>query len=334
MPHGGSHTIAIVDAYDDPSAASDLAYFSDQFGVPFSPEKFKVVYAAGFQPSEDPTGGWELEEAVDIEYSHAMAPHAMLYLVEANSNSFTDLFTAVEVATNLVQCGQTLGCPNTATGKGEVFISWGGSEFPQETEFDPILTGNNVVYVAATGDSSGVLYPSASPNVVAAGGTTTARSLISGNLIEEISWSDAGGGQSFYEPIPRYQFGIESFVGPTRATPDVSADSNPDTGVWVYNSFPYLGTNSPSNWLIVGGTSVAATITGILNAAATLSGKFAFSTKAELTAIYSDLAVPASYAADFNDIVYGGCNYYSGSFARHGFDFCTGVGSPRGLAGK
>ena len=86
-PTGGSQSIAIVDAYDDPNAPSDLAYFSAQFGLPFSPEKFEVVYQTpGVQPYQDYTGGWELEESLDIEFAHAMAPNAKLYLVEANSN--------------------------------------------------------------------------------------------------------------------------------------------------------------------------------------------------------------------------------------------------------
>ena len=93
---GGSQTIAIVDAFDDPNAAADLAFFSSQFGLPFSSSKFQVVYASGSQPPEDPTGGWEFEESVDIEYSHAMAPNATIYLVEANSNGSGDLLPVVQ----------------------------------------------------------------------------------------------------------------------------------------------------------------------------------------------------------------------------------------------
>ena len=113
-PSGGSQTIAIVDAFDDPNAASDLANFSAQWGVPFKADKFKVIYAGGSEPAPDPTGGWEIEEATDIEYAHSMAPNAMLYLVEANSDSYADLFTAVQVASNLVICGKTKTCPKTA----------------------------------------------------------------------------------------------------------------------------------------------------------------------------------------------------------------------------
>ena len=339
-PAGGSQTIAIVDAYDNPEAQSDLAYFSAQFGLPFKPANFKVVYASGTQPYTDPSGGWELEEALDIEYAHAMAPYAKLYLVEADSNYNSDLFTAVQVATNLVVCGKTTACPAGSTGKGEVSMSWGGSEFSGETSYDASLTTPNVVYVASSGDSPGVIYPSASPNVIAAGGTSTARSLATGNLIQEIAWSDAGGGVSSVELIPTYQSGqatVKALAGTHRATPDISSDANPYTGVWVYNSFPYEGYYYSSNWWTVGGTSVAApTLAGIINASSTKSAKFATSTTAELTTIYSALATAnaAAYAANFNDIKYGACNYYSSSFSGAGYDLCTGVGSPKGLVGK
>lgn len=332
-PMGGSESIAIVDAFDDPTAAADLQTFSTQFGVPFSAGKFSVVYASGTVPPVDPSGGWELEESLDIEYAHAMAPNAHLYLVEANSNSFVDLFTAVIVAGNLIQCGKTTTCPSGATGKGEVSMSWGGSEFTEETLFDSIMTAKNVVYLASAGDSPGVIYPSASPNVLSAGGTTTSRSLETGDLIAEIAWSDAGGGSSQVEPRPSYQNGIARYAGSTRATPDLSSDSNPNTGVWIYDSNAYEGEVGP--WWIVGGTSVASpTLAGILNAAATASGSFASSTSAELSLIYSELENPLMYYSNFGDILYGACNYYSGTYSQLGYDFCTGLGSPRGLKGK
>lgn len=332
-PDGGSQSIAIVDAFDDPNAAADLKAFSTQFGLPYEASKFQVVYASGTKPAVDPTGGWELEESLDIEYSHAMAPHAMIYLVEANSNSFGDLLNAVVAAKHLVRCGQTTTCSAQALGKGEVSMSWGGQEFPEETQLDGYFTGDGVVYVASSGDAAGVIYPSASPKVLSAGGTSTARSLTTGDLIREIAWSDAGGGASQFEPRPSYQDGIASYTGPYRGTPDISSDANPNTGVWVYNSNPYEGqTGSP--WWIVGGTSVSApTIAGILNAAATASGHFASSTAAELTEVYEKTS-PQDPDDDFWDITYGACNYYSGTFSGPGYDYCTGVGSPKGLEGK
>ncbi len=320
-PNGGSQTIAIVDAYDDPNAAADLAFFSSQFGLPFSSSKFQVVYAGGSVPPQDPTGGWELEEALDIEYSHAMAPNAKLYLVEANSNYNSDLYAAVQVASNLVACGQTTTCPPHSKGKGEVSMSWGGEEFVQETQLDSFFTTPGVVYFASSGDNPGVIYPCASPNVVCAGGTSTARNENTGNLIAEISWSEAGGGISEVEPIPSYQASnrtIARQLGGYRGVPDISSDANPDTGLWVWDTFVYEG--DEAGWFIVGGTSAASpTLAGIVNA----SGQFAASSSAELSSLYG---FPSF--GKFNDIVYGACGYYSGSFSGLGWDLCTGFGSP------
>jgi subtilase family serine protease len=335
-PNGGSQSIAIVDAFDDPNAAADLAYFSAQFGLPFHPDKFKVVYAQGTQPPIDPSGGWELEESLDIEYAHAMAPHATLYLVEANSNYDSDLYSAVLVAANLVRCGKTSKCGDDAHGKGEISMSWGGSEFSNESDYDFVFTGRNVVYLAATGDFSGVIYPSASPNVIGVGGTSTSRSLQTGNLIQEIAWSDAGGGLSFYEPTPSYQSGLPAYITQgARALPDVSADANPNNGYWVYDTNPLAGFGDSPQWLIVGGTSASTPLmAGIINAASTASRHFAHSSQDELTRFYADYASHQAYSQDFWDITYGACNYYSGSFSVGGYDLCTGLGSPKGLGGK
>jgi subtilase family serine protease len=325
---GGSQTIAIVDAYDDPNAAADLAFFSAQFGLPYSDSKFHVVYAAGTQPAQDPTGGWELEEALDIEYSHAMAPNATIYLVEAASNSYSDLFAAVEVASNLIVCGKTTTCPKGSKGKGEVSMSFSGGEDPDETSLDSIFTTPNVVYFAASGDESGTGYPCVSPNVVCVGGTSDSRSLETGDLIAQIAWSDAGGGISEYEPIPPYQAShpfIAKQLGGARGVPDISANANPTTGVWVWTTFPYEG--EFTGWFTVGGTSVATPVTaGIVNA----TGTFAASTAAELTKLYSGVDFFTGYKG-FTDINYGACNFYSASYAQFGWDLCTGLGSPNKL---
>lgn len=334
-PNGGSESIAIVDAFDDPGAASDLAAFSSQFGLPYNAAKFKVVYASGKQPATDPSGGWEFEESADIEYAHAMAPNATLYLVEAPTNSFADLFNAVYVASHLVRCGHVYACPANATGHGEVSMSWGGGEFSSETSYDSVFTGAGAVYLAATGDAPGVIYPSASPNVIAVGGTSTARSLMNGDLIQEIAWSDAGGGLSQVETTPSYQLGLPTDITQgARALPDVAADANLDTGVWVYDSFPLAG-SQPSVWWIGGGTSISTPVmAGIINAASTASKHWAASTKAELTEMYMDYPNTSAYHSDFWDITYGACNYYMSSRAVGGYDLCTGLGSPKGLMGK
>lgn len=325
---GGSQTIAIVDAYDDPNAAADLATFSSQFGLPFSSSKFKVVYANGSQPAEDPTGGWEFEESLDIESAHAMAPNATIYLVEAASNYNSDLFPAIRVASNLVACDKTTTCPAGSTGRGEVSMSFSGGEYPQELSLDPIFTTPGVVYFAASGDSPGVGYPCASPNVVCAGGTSDSRSLDNGDLIAQIAWSAAGGGISYYEPIPKYQANnpfIASQLQGYRGVPDLSANSDGQTGVWVWDTFPSDG--GETGWFIAGGTSVATPLlAGIVNSA----GDFAASSSAELTKLYGNSLLFLD-GGGLTDITYGSCNYYSGSYASIGWDQCTGLGTPNRL---
>lgn len=328
VPTGGSKTIAIVDAYDDPNASGDLAWFSDQMGIPLKTSQFQVIYAAGYEPAVDYTGGWELEEALDIEWAHAMAPSATIYLVEAASNYDSDLFTAVQVATNLVQCGKTTTCA-TVTGAGEVSMSWGGAEGSGETAYDTYLQGKNVVYLAATGDNPGVIYPAASPYVISVGGTALSRSLTTGNLNTEVVWQDTGGGASAYEAKPSYQ---STLGGTMRVTPDVAADADPATGLWVYNSFPYDGYYYA--WWMVGGTSASTQEwAGILNAASTKNADFAASTNAELTKFYADMAA-TTYANDFKDITSGSCGPYDAYFAATKYDMCTGVGVPNTFAGK
>src|SRR4029077_5353326 len=130
-PSGGSKAIAIVDAYDYPTAMTDLNKFSAQFGLPaVTASTFKVIFAggagncSGSDPGNDP--GWEGEQALDIDWAHAMAPKAKIFLVEAASAFNSDLMIAEDCASKLV----------AAAGGGEISNSWGGTEFSTETTLD------------------------------------------------------------------------------------------------------------------------------------------------------------------------------------------------------
>jgi kumamolisin len=316
---GGSGTIAIVDAFDYSTAANDLNVFSSQFGLPSMPDCssngnvtpcFRKVFASGTQPKAN--CGWGQEAALDIEWAHAMAPNARIVLIEANSNSFADLFAAVDVATAQV---------TTDGAKGEVSMSWSGGEFSTESTNDGHFQNSDVVYFASSGDTGGVNgYPSVSPYVASAGGTTINRNN-SGQLTSETAWSGSGGGPSKYESKPSYQNGVAGTDATHRSAPDFSFDANPNTGVSVYDSTRCQGA---SGWLVFGGTSVSSpSLAGIVN----LAGHFAASTTSELTTIYAN----RSNSADFRDITSGS----AGSFtAEAGYDLVTGVGSNQGLNGK
>lgn len=309
----GSKAIAIVDAYHYPTAKADLATFSAQMGLS-APTKsnFKVVYGTpgSVKPTDGVGSGWDIEAALDTQYAHGIAPNAKIYLVEAASNAFTDLFYAVGVAGSLV----------SAAGGGEVSMSWGGSEFSGETSFDSAMTADDVVYFASAGDSPGTQYPCVSPNVVCAGGTGNSRNPTNGNFQGTVAWTSTGGGVSEFEPRPSWQNGISNIVGAFRGAPDIAAVADPNTGVWVYNS--------SDGWVIVGGTSVASPV---LAAISNASGHFYASSQIENEQIYSTLGVSG---AGWNDVTNGWCQSYDGDLAQGGWDLCTGAGSPFGLAYK
>ncbi len=306
----GSRAIAIVDAYDYPTAAADLAVYTAQFGLPTP--NFSVVYAGGVQPPQDTTGGWELEEALDISMAAAMAPNAKIYLVEAQSNSFQDLLNAEALASSLV----------AAAGGGQVSNSWGSSEFLGETSFDSSFVTPGVTYFFSSGDGVLAQYPAASQNVVAVGGTSVIRNQTTGAFGTERSWIFAGSGPSQVVHRPAFQNGIANITQDHRGVPDLSAVADPNTGVWVY------ATNvNGTGWYVFGGTSVAAPlVASLVNAA----GSFAASSVDENNIIYGQIG----NSANFRDITIGSCWQYPHKTALTGWDFCTGVGSPLGYAGK
>ncbi len=321
---GGSGAIALVDAYHYPTALQDFNAFAKQFGLPQETstnataagnQKFEVVYATGFKPQ---SGGnyissWNMESALDIEWAHAIAPGAKIYLVEAASDSLSDLNYAVQIASHL-------------PGVKEVSMSWGGGEVPPEVQwYDSIFTTNGVVFFAAGGDTSALVeYPSVSPNVISCGGTTLNRNS-AGALQSETAWSDTGAGLSVYEPRPIFQNVISSIVGNHRGVNDVAFDANPNTGVYIYDSTPLWG---ETGWWILGGTSVASPcLAGVVNLAAASGNGFASNTPAEQARLYGNL----KNAQAFRDITSGTDGRLK---SASGWDYITGVGSPLGLSGK
>jgi len=311
-PTGGSGAIALVEAYDYPTAANDLAVFSVRFGLP--PANLQIVYATGTKPPPDPfSGQWDVEQALDIEWAHAMAPQAQIILVQAASQGLSDMLLAEQVASELVR----------AAGGGEVSNSWGYPEQSNYTPDDFYFSTPGVTYFASSGDSAFSLnYPAVSPYVIAAGGTSLQRDA-SGKFTGESYWDNfyggGGGGLSTTESIPSYQNVIASIVGNHRGVPDISSDADPVSGVAVYDSTPLFGL--PPNWFQVGGTSVSSpTLAGIANIARPAD------TAAALFEIYGDYGSPVEYPQEYRDITQGNSN------CKMGWDICTGVGVPLGYA--
>jgi subtilase family serine protease len=293
---GSGKTVAIVDAYDDPTAESDLAVFSSQFGLPTCTTAngcFTKVNQTGGTSYPRKDAGWALEISLDVQWAHAIAPGAKILLVEASSNSFTNLLAAEDYAKTHAQY---------------VSNSWGASEFSGESSYDSRFAQSGVSFFVSSGDAGlPAEYPSASPNVVSVGGTTLHFS--GGNFSSETGWSGSGGGCSSYENATSAQGSFSQYgqvkCGGKRATPDVSLDADPASGVSVYDTTRYQG---QTGWFTVGGTSASSPMWAARSAD-------------------SGAVVNASYVYGnniaFRDITSGN----NGASALVGFDLVTGRGS-------
>jgi subtilase family serine protease len=235
---GTGETIALIEENHDPNIQSDLATFDTMYGLP-RPPKFTVIDQSGGQTDS----GWALEESMDVEWSHAIAPGANILVVEAAPG-----FTAMQELSNLMTAVNTA---SSTPGVTVVSMSWGFREFPGETAFDSNFTAPGITYVAASGDNSDVEYPAGSPEVLSVGGTSL-RIGAAGDATET-AWYASGGGYSQFEAEPGDQRSVQT-TG-QRSTPDVAFDGNPNTGAAVYETGPTSGQGS---WQVVGGTSLGA----------------------------------------------------------------------------
>ena len=290
------------------------------FGLPDPPSFIQVAQDGSTNfPSVDPAGAgaasgtWEVEEALDVEWAHALAPGANILLVEANSPSNADL---TDAAVSFAQSQ-----PNVVA----VSMSFSGTEYSGETALDSLFTTppghGGVTFLAATGDDgqpSG--YPAFSPNVIAVGGTTLSTDG-QGNYVSESGWSGSGGSVSSVETQPGYQVGVVTQSATRRANPDVAFDANPSSGVPVYDSYDF-GTVTP--WIQVGGTSFStpawSAIVAIADQGRAIQGLGSLDGRTQTLPLLYQLP-----AASFHDIASGN----NGFTAALGYDLVTGLGTPR-----
>jgi hypothetical protein len=307
---GTGQTIAIIDAYDQPNIVSDLATFDATLGIQ-APPSFRKVNQTGGSAYPTVDNGWGLEISLDVEWAHGIAPGANILLVEANSNNFADLYTAIDYARN-------------QPGVSVISMSFGGTEWSGETGYESHFTTpaghNGVSFIASTGDAGSTgapEYPSISPNVLGVGGTALSLDG-AGNYLSETAWSGSGGGVSVYYSQPSYQKGVVTQSSTKRTTPDVSYDASSDTPFGVYDTSGYSG------WINVYGTSAGApqwaALIAIANQGRVAAGQSTLDGPSQtLPKLYQ---LPQS---DFHDITNGNNGGYS---AGAGYDLVTGRGSP------
>jgi subtilase family serine protease len=306
---GSGETVAIVDAYNDPTAAADLAVYRSQYGLPactVASGCLTIVSQTGSTKSLPRTNaGWATEESLDLDMVSAIAPNAHIILVEASSASNTNLGTAVNEAAKL--------------GANAISNSYGGSESSSDTSYDTTYYDHpGIAITASTGDSGyGVEYPAASPFVTAVGGTSLSKASNTRGWTET-AWSGAGAGCSAYETQPSFQASVGTGCA-KRAVADVSAIADPNTGVAVYDSTTYQGY---SGWQVYGGTSVASPIIASVYA---LAGN---------TSSVDNASLPYAHTSSLNDVTSGNdgtCSVSQLCTARTGWDGPTGLGTPNGV---
>jgi subtilase family serine protease len=299
---GGGQTVAIVDAFDDPAAESDLAQYRSYYGLPPCTTANgcfrKVNQNGGTLPMPPPGADWGLEISLDLDMVSAVCPNCHILLVEGNTNLNSDLYTAEDTA--------------AALGANAISNSYGGSESSSETASDVHFNHPGVAITASSGDNGyGVSYPAASRYVTAVGGTSLTRGGGTRGWTES-AWSGAGSGCSAYEAKPSWQ----TDTGCARRTvSDVSAVADSNTGVAVL----YGGL-----WFTVGGTSASSPI---------VAGVYALAGNASSVNAGS---YPYSHTAGLFDVVTGTNGTCSPSYLCSGvagYDGPTGLGTPNGATG-
>ncbi|MEV6051115.1 putative Ig domain-containing protein [Streptomyces sp. NPDC052107] len=308
---GSGMTVAIVDAYNDPNAESDLATYRSTYGLSSCTKAngcFKQVSQTGSTtslPTND--SGWAGEEALDIDMVSAVCPNCSIILVEANSANDTDLGIA----------------ENEAVSLGAKFVSnsWGGSESSSQTSEDTSYFKHpGVAITVSSGDSAyGAEYPATSQYVTAVGGTALTTASNSRGWSESVwhtnSTEGTGSGCSAYDPKPTWQTDTGCSK---RMEADVSAVADPATGVAVYDTY------GGSGWGVVGGTSASSPIIASVYALAGTPGASDYPAK-----------YPYSHTSNLYDVTSGSNGSCSTSYfctARTGYDGPTGWGTPNGTA--
>ena len=319
---GSGQTIAIVAPYDNPNIAGDLQSFDAYFKIADPPSFRKVDENGGSNlPGVDPAGpgssNWEAEEALNVEWAHALAPKAGIILVEASTPNAIDMI------------GAGVNWARQQPGVSVVSVGYAAaSEFAGQTAYDSVFTTpvghSGVTFVAPTGNQgSPGGYASLSPNVLGVGGTSL--TLTSGNYGGETVWNNqygkSGGGLSTIESRPSFQNGVAAVVGTQRGAPDVAFVSDPLTGVDVFDTY----NSSPSTpWTERGGTNLGAPAWAALIALAD-QGRAQFGLGSLDGATQT---LPMLYnlpSGDFHDVVSGN----NGAFAAGpGYDLATGLGTP------
>ncbi|NUR57200.1 MAG: hypothetical protein HOV87_00585 [Catenulispora sp.] len=309
---GSGQTVAIVDAYDDPNAESDLATYRSTYGLTACTTAngcFKKINERGGTTYPSADSGWAGEISLDVDMVSAVCPSCHILLVEADQPTIADLGTAV----------------NQAVSQGAKFVSnsYGGNEDGSEPSSDSSYFHHpGVAITASSGDgaySAGTEYPASSQYVTSVGGTALSRNSSTRGWTESV-WktsSSEGTGSGCSSDVAKPGWQHDSGCG-KRMVADVSAVADPATGVAVYQTY------GGSGWAVYGGTSASSPIIAAVYALAGTPGS------TDTPASY-----PYAHTGNLYDVTSGNNGSCSPSYfctATTGYDGPTGLGTPNGVA--
>ena len=252
---GSGQTVAIVDAYNDPNAESDLKTYRSHYGLSECTAAngcFKKVNQKGEETSYPVSNSeWTEEISLDVDMVSAFCQECHILLVEAKSSELSDLSAAEDEAVSWEEA-------STKRKATEISNSWDGEEFSEETSYDTHFNHPGIPVTVSSGDKGGygTLWPAASPYVIAVGGTELTKAEGSRGWAEKV-WDGAGAGCSLYESKPSWQ----TDPGCAKRTyADIAAVASPESPVSIYDSWERPG------WMLLGGTSVAAPLVAAIEA--------------------------------------------------------------------
>jgi subtilase family serine protease len=191
---GSGYTVAIVDAYDLKTMASDATeYFNTSDpSAPFASADYTAINQGPFD-AQDVCGNWGDEQAIDVESAHSLAPDAHILFVGAQDCYDQGLFNAEQT---IVDGGLANVISN----------SWGDTagdlltDLATRTAYDDLFqmadaTGITVQFSSGDdGDNFDLIgasaadYPAESPYVTSVGGTSLEIGA-DGNDITSYGWS-------------------------------------------------------------------------------------------------------------------------------------------------
>ena len=306
--------IAMIEAFRNETLGDDLDVFCSFFGI----DKNTVNMHFPSGKSAKSKDAWISESSLDVQWVNALCPGQELHAVFSYDDSFERMYEAVRYASEEIRADVVLMC-------------FGTGEFLSQGEISAYFKNSGSVFVSAAGDTGGaVFFPASSPGVISVGGSTCEMSADGRMITRQRAWRYGGGGKSRYEQIPYFQkvfSPIEGMSEGFRALPDVCFYAETTPGAFVYISRPSYNRALGGGWTTSGGTSLAASCVCALCARILLSEPPGLEKNRLLPYLYAcaGAAVYNEPQYCFDDVETGSNGKY---FAKTGWDFCTGLGSP------